>query len=80
MSRRERIVSMARSENWCCLPLLLDALGFHVLMIEGDIHRVKEPLLLSELSYSFQLVTLYFGLCFGFLFRLCSSFISDSRI
>ena len=65
MSRRERIVSMALSEKRCRLPLLLDALGFHVLMTEGDTHRVKEPLFLSELSYSFQLVTLYLGLCFG---------------
>ena len=51
MSLRDSMVSMAWSENWCCLPLLLDDLAFHFLMTEGDIHSVKEPLLLSELSY-----------------------------
>ena len=65
---------------WCCLPLLLDALGFHVLMTEGDTHRVKETLFLSELSYSFQLVTLYFFLYFGLRLRLCNSFMSASFV
>ena len=45
MSRRERIVSMVLSEKICCLPLFLDEHGFQDLMTEGDIQRVKEPLL-----------------------------------
>ena len=45
MSRRERIVSMAWSEKRCCLPLLLVVRGFQELMTDGDIQRVKEPLL-----------------------------------
>ena len=61
-------------------PLLLDALAFHVLMTEGDIHRVKEPLFLSEVSYSFQLVTLYFFLNFGLRLRLRNSFIPSCMI
>ena len=45
-------------------------------MTAGDIHRVKEPLFLRELSYSFQLVTVYFDLCSELRLRLCSSFMS----
>ena len=78
MSRRERIVSMALSEKRCCLPLFFDVRGFQDLMTEGDIQRVKEPLLHSDCSYSFQLLTLYLYLNFGLRLRLCSSFISDS--
>ena len=77
MSRRERIVSIALSENCGCLPLLLVVRSFQDLMTEGDIHRVKEPLLHRDCSYPFQLVTLYFFLYFGLRLLLCSSFISD---
>ena len=80
MSLRDSMVSMARSEKRCCLPLFLDEHGFHDLMTDGDTHRVKEPLLHSDCSYSFQLVTLYFFLNLGFLLLLCSSFISDSNL
>ena len=62
MSRRERIVSIALSENCCCIPLLFVVRGFQDLMTDGDIHRGKEPLLHRDCSYSFQLMTLYFGL------------------
>ena len=61
MSLRERMVSMALSEKRCFLPLLLVVRGFQDLMTEGDIHS-KEPLLHSDCSYSFQLVTLYLRL------------------
>ena len=64
MSRRERIVSMALSEKRCFLPLFLDERGFHDLMTDGDIQRVKEPLLHKDCSYIFQLVTLHFFLYF----------------
>ena len=49
-------------------------------MTEGDSHRVKEPRLHRDCSYSFQFVTLYFFLNFGLWLRLCSSFISDSIV
>ena len=80
MSLRESMVSMALSEKRSCLPLLFVVRGFHDLMTVGDIHSVKEPLLHSDCSYSFQLVTLYFFLYFGLRLLLCSSFISDSLI
>ena len=80
MSLRERIVSMDLSEKRCFLTLLFDVQGFHDLMTDGDIQRVKEPLLHRDCSYSFQLVTLYFFLNFGLRLRLCSSFISDSLL
>ena len=80
MSLRDSMVSMARSEKRCCLPLLLDELGFQDLMTDGDIQRVKEPRLHRDCSYSFQLVTLYFFLNLGFLLLLCNSFISDSNL
>ena len=76
MSLRDNMVSMARSENRCFLPLLFVVRGFHDLMTDGDIHRVKEPLLHRDCSYSFQLVTLYFFLYFGLRLLLCNSFIS----
>ena len=41
--------------------------------------RVMSPRFLSDLSYSGQLVTRYFRLYFGFLFRLCASFTVDSN-
>ena len=69
------MVSMAWSKKRCCLPLFLDERGFQDLMTDGDIHRVKEPLLERDFSYSFQLVTLYFFLYFGLRLRLCISFI-----
>ena len=78
MSLRDSMVSMALSEKRCCLPLFLVVSGFQDLMIDGDIHRVKEPLLQSDCSYSFQLVTLYFFLYFGLRLLLCSSFIISS--
>ena len=78
MSRKDKTVSINLSEKHCCLPLLLDERGFHDLMTEGDIQRVKEPLLHKDCSYSFQLVTLYFFLFFGFRLLLCSSFITSS--
>ena len=80
MSRRESIVSMAWSEKRCYPPLLLVVHGFQDFMTEGDIHRVKEPRLHKDCSYSFQLVTLYFFLNFGLRLRLCNSFISDSLL
>ena len=80
MSRRESIVSMALSEKRCCLPLFLDERGFHDLMTDGDIHKVKEFLLHKDCSYSFQLVTLYFSLYFGLRLRWCNFFISNSFI
>ena len=80
MSLRDSIISMALSEKRCCLPLFFDVQGFHDLMTEGDIHSVKEPLLHSDCSYSFQLVTLYFFLNFGLRLLLCSSFILDSLL
>ena len=60
MSRRERIVSIALSENCGCLPLLLVVRGFHDFMTDGDIQSVMEPLLHRDCSYSFQLMTLSF--------------------
>ena len=78
MSLRDSMVSMARSEKRCRLPLLLVVRGFHDLMTVGDIHTVKEPLLHKDCSYSFQLLTLYFFLNFGLRLLLCSSFILDS--
>ena len=78
MSRKDKTVSIALSEKRCCPPLFFDVRGFHDLMTDGDIQRVKEPLLHKDYSYSFQLVTLYFFLYFGFRLLLCSSFISDS--
>ena len=80
MSLRDSIVSIALSEKRCRLPLLLVVRGFHDLITEGDIHRVKEPRLHRDSSYSFQLVNLYFFLNFGFLLLLCSSFILDSIV
>ncbi len=74
MSRRERVVSIALSENCCCLPLLFVVRGFQDLMTDGDIHRVKEPLLHRDCSYSFQLMTLYFFLYFGLRLLLCAPF------
>ena len=43
ISLRERMVSLALSEKRCCLTLLLDESGFHDVMTDGDIQRVKEP-------------------------------------
>ena len=80
MNLRDNMVSMAWSEKRCCLPLFFDVRGFHDLMTEGDIQRVKEPLLHKDCSYSFQLVTLYFFLNFGLRLLLCSSFILDSLL
>ena len=78
MSRKDQTVSIALSERRFCLHLLFDVRGFQVLMAKGDIHKVKEPLLDKDCSYSFQLVTLYFFLYFGFRLLLCSSFITSS--
>ena len=78
MSLRDSMVSMDRSEKRCCLPLLLDERGFYDLMTDGDIQRVKEPLLHRDCSYYFQLVTLYFFLYFRLRLLLCSSFITSS--
>ena len=50
MSLRDNMVSMAWSEKFCCLPLLLDENGFQDLMTVGDIHRVKDPLLDKDCS------------------------------
>ena len=47
MSLREKIISITWSEKCCYLPLLFDERRFQVLMTNGDIHRVKEPLLHS---------------------------------
>ena len=60
MSLRDSMVSMAWSEKHCCPPLFFDVRGFHDLMTDGDIHKVKEPRLHSDCSYAFQLVTLFF--------------------
>ena len=65
MSLRDNMVSIALSEKRCGLPIFFDVRGFHDLMTDGDIHRVKEPLLHRDCSYSFQLMTLYFFLYFG---------------
>ena len=80
MSLRDSIVSMALSEKRCCLPLFFDVRGFHDLMTDSDIQRVKDLRLHGDCSYYFQLVNLYFLLYFGLRFRLCSSFISDSLL
>ena len=58
MSRKDKTVSIALSEKRCCQPLFFDVRGFHDLMTDGDILRVKEPRLHRDCSYSFQLVTL----------------------
>ena len=46
---RLRMVSMARSEYCCSLPCLPLFAGIHDLMADGDIQRVKLPLLMSSL-------------------------------
>ena len=69
-SLKVRMVSIARSEYFCCLPCLPDFFDFHDLIAFVDNHRVTFPLSRSDCSYWDQFFTLYFALYFGFLLRL----------
>ena len=79
-SLRGRTVSIARSEYFCCLPGFPDFGDFHDFSADNDIHRVSEPLLQREDSYSLQFVTLDFGLYLGLRLFLCNSCIFDPII
>ena len=76
---KRNIVSIAKSEYFCCLPISPVAFAFHAFIANGDIHSVRFPLFRRDFSYSDQLVTLYFFLYAGFLLRLWDSFILDSN-
>ena len=68
MRRREKGFSIGLSEKRCFLHLFLDERGFQDLTTDGDIHKVQEPRLYEDCSYSFQLVSLYSFLYFGLQF------------
>jgi len=62
---------MARLEYLGCLPGFPVFVAFQDLMALGDNHNVISPQFRKDFSYCDQFLTLYFG----FLLRLCDSFI-----
>ena len=54
-----RMVSIAKSAYFCCLPCFPDGFDFHDLIAFVDSHRVTFPLFRSDCSYYFQFLILY---------------------